>query len=143
MAYLAIWLKSDPWSVPFFIVAIRGSGETLLEVISLWTLIYGYSWITLDNERKCYGIFGFQTKMEFNYEALGHVLESLGISELETKRKLILDTLREYIGKLPKHKTEEWNRQFDLWKQSSPGGDLLSDARKATLKLLRWSRIWF
>lgn len=98
MAYLAIWLKSDPWSIPFFIVAIRGSRETLLEVISLWTMIYGYSWITLDNERKCYGIFGFQTKMEFNYEALGHVLESLGISELETKRKLILDTLREYIG---------------------------------------------
>lgn len=113
MAYLAIWLKSDPWSIPFFIVAIRGSGETLLEVISLWTLIYGYSWITLDNERKCYGIFGFQTKMEFNYEALGHVLESLGISELETKRKLILDTLREYIGIISK--TQNRGMEPTIW----------------------------
>lgn len=113
MAYLAIWLKSDPWSIPFFIVAIRGSGETLLEVISLWTMIYGYSWITLDNERKCYGIFGFQTKMEFNYEALGHVLESLGISELETKRKLILDTLREYIG-IPS-KTQNRGMEPTIW----------------------------
>lgn len=113
MAYLAIWLKSDPWSIPFFIVAIRGSGETLLEVISLWTLIYGYWWITLDNERKCYGIFGFQTKMEFNYEALGHVLESLGISELETKRKLILDTLREYIGITSK--THNRGMELTIW----------------------------
>lgn len=59
MVYLVIWLKLDLWFVFFFIVVIWGFGEILFEVIFLWILIYGYLWIILDNDRKCYGIFGF------------------------------------------------------------------------------------
>lgn len=34
--------------------------------------------------------------MESNDEAIAHVLESFGISELEMKQKMILDFLREF-----------------------------------------------
>lgn len=40
-------------------------------------------------------MFGLQTKLESYDDAMAHVLESFGISELETEHKLILDDLRE------------------------------------------------